>query len=637
MEILNIIPKATTTRDIYYNFLIIGGDPNLLPKPTNKRDEFLYALCWARGGGSLGVSVTKKYIKAILNSDSAQKNYVGVIYDLGETKKVTNAKVTFRFTLRNTGTDKPSSIGTRLFANNDPGRDVIAGYSLEHNDRVTNVEYDKEYTIETEYSATSGVNNLNTCRYLKPFLVLNKTTQTNEATHGIDIHEVTIEVEGEKYDVTETVKDFTPKAASKVEIVEEKTSSSSIQNQSITYVKALLNSDAGAVNYFSTFYDLGETKKITEAKVKFRFTLRNTGNDKPGSIEAKLFANNEADRNNITGYVVNVASLVSSPEYDKEYTVEANYVATDSNSNNLNTCRYIKPFVVLNKATQGKDKTHGIDIHEVTIEIEGEKYDITKTVQDFAPQGASKVEIVEESISKPQTIQTTSAKTTATLPFAGKVLDFIGDSNVFGLDPNNGGNLRKKVAKPYVEQLKELCGFAEVNNYGISSSTLATKSSDPAWNNARNPVCIRYADMKPADVIGFAIGINDFWLGVSLGTFNPDDTNTDTFYGALNVFLKGLITKFPKAAIFGFTMIDYKDKTRGYGANSAGYTLEQLREAIRTGCSYYNIPVLEGPEMGFSTKVEAQRNLLMPDDLHYTQEAHNIIARKSSKFINYKL
>lgn len=637
MEILNIIPKATTTRDIYYNFLIIGGDPNLLPKPTNKRDEFLYALCWARGGGSLGVSVTKKYIKAILNSDSAQKNYAGVIYDLGETKKVTNAKVTFRFTLRNTGTDKPSSIGTRLFANNDPGRDVIAGYSLEHNDRLTNVEYDKEYTIETEYSATSGVNNLNTCRYLKPFLVLNKTTQTNEATHGIDIHEVTIEVEGEKYDVTETVKDFTPKAASKVEIVEEKTSSSSIQNQSITYVKALLNSDAGAVNYFSTFYDLGETKKITEAKVKFRFTLRNTGNDKPGSIGAKLFANNEADRNNITGYVVNFASLVSSPEYDKEYTVEANYVATDSNSNNLNTCRYIKPFVVLNKATQGKDKTHGIDIHEVTIEIEGEKYDITKTVQDFAPQGASKVEIVEESISKPQTIQTTSAKTTATLPFAGKVLDFIGDSNVFGLDPNNGGNLRKKVAKPYVEQLKELCGFAEVNNYGISSSTLATKSSDPAWNNARNPVCIRYADMKPADVIGFAIGINDFWLGVSLGTFNPDDTNTDTFYGALNVFLKGLITKFPKAAIFGFTMIDYKDKTRGYGANSAGYTLEQLREAIRTGCRYYNIPVLEGPEMGFSTKVEAQRNLLMPDDLHYTQEAHNIIARKSGKFINYNL
>lgn len=464
MDIENLnIPIPVTRMDSYDYCEIVGGDIDSLPKPVTRKEKYAYAKLVTGGGVSSGTNTTpKKYIKAILNSDSAQKNYAGVIYDLGETKKVTNAKVTFRFTLRNTGTDKPSSIGTRLFANNDPGRDVIAGYSLEHNDRVTNIEYDKEYTIETEYSATSGVNNLNTCRYLKPF-------------------------------------------------------------------------------------------------------------------------------------------------------------------------------VVLNKATQGKDKTHGIDIHEVTIEIEGEKYDITKTVQDFAPQGASKVEIVEESISKPQTIQTTSAKTTATLPFAGKVLDFIGDSNVFGLDPNNGGNLRKKVAKPYVEQLKELCGFAEVNNYGISSSTLATKSSDPAWNNARNPVCIRYADMKPADVIGFAIGINDFWLGVSLGTFNPDDTNTDTFYGALNVFLKGLITKFPKAAIFGFTMIDYKDKTRGYGANSAGYTLEQLREAIRTGCRYYNIPVLEGPEIGFSTKVEAQRNLLMPDDLHYTQEAHNIIARKSGKFINYNL
>ena len=622
MDNLNIIPKATTPREQYWRFLITGGDASLLPKPTNKRDEFLYALCLFRGN-EVGTQSNKAYIKAVLNSDSNGQNFFSTFYDLGETKRITEAKVIFRFTLRNTGNDKPASIGAKLFANNIEDRNNITEYTLDVAALITIPEYDKEYTVVANYITTATDKNLSNYRYLKPFLALNKATQGKDKTHGIDIHEVTLVIGDEKIDLTKTVKDFGPQASSKVEIIENKSEPKSdieVITVEETYIKALLNSGSAGQNYFSTFYDLGADKKISEAKVKFRFTLRDTGNDKPSSIGAKLFANNVEDRNNISEYCANFTTLQATPEYDKEYTFECSYTAVDSAQTNkqLNTYRYLKPFIVLNKTNKVQTSTHGIDIHEVTLTIGDETFDLLNTVQDFAPvqDGASKVETVKES------------KQVLNLPYRGEDSAHLGDSQTYGYDPDNGG---KQLSKTWPEQLKELCGFANARNYGISSSTVATKSSDPGWNNMRNPMCLRYTQMdNRAKVVTTMFGTNDHTQNVPLGEKNVTNKNTDTFYGATNVLFEGLKTKYPDSRIIAIPMMYYK-----IYENDNGNTIDEFRDITIELAKHHGLEIYDiQKDLSFNVKENKNAAENMTDLVHKNQKGTNEFAKLLAEYIN---
>lgn len=395
-----IIPEAITREDHYIKFLSIGGDINLLPYPITRKEKFLYALCLVKAG----ISITRyPYYKAIVNSDSAPYNFIGGYYDLGENKKTTNAKVKFRFTLRNTGNDTPKSIGLALLADNEATQFVGNEYNLQIPNKIQGPKFDEEYTIQGDYLAINADKNLNAYRYIRPYIRIDKTNAIKTSTHGIDIHEIILTIDGNDYDITNTTRVFGPvqDGESKVEFIEGPETGSKEEGKIVReYVKAILNSESNGTNYFSTFYDLGPDRRITEAKVKFRFTLRDTGNDRPSSIGAKLFANNVEDRDNISEYCANYTTLQSSPEYDKEYTFERPYVAVDSTQTNkqLNQYRYLKPFIVLNKTVAGNDKTHGVDIHEVTLTIGNETIDLTKTVKDFAPipSGNSNVQIVKD-------------------------------------------------------------------------------------------------------------------------------------------------------------------------------------------------------------------------------------------------
>ena len=624
MDSLNIIPKATTIREQYWRFLITGGDASLLPKPTNKRDEFLYALCLFRGN-EVGTQSNKAYVKAVLNSDSNGQNYFSTFYDLGEEKSITEAKVIFRFTLRNTGNDKPASIGAKLFANNIEDRNNITEYALDAAALVNTPEYDKEYNVVANYTATLDDKKLSNYRYLKPFIVLNKAVQGKDKAHGLDIHEVTLIIGNEKIDLTKTVQDFVPVQGgkSKIEVIESKTETEKENTIVKEYVKALLNSDSVGQNYFSVMHDLGETERITEAKFECRFTLRNTGNDKPESIGVKLFANNDPNRDVITDYTLDVPSLVTAPEYDKEYKIEANYTAT-SGDKNLNTFRYIKPFVVLNKANKAKTSTNGIDIHEAKITINGKAYGLTKTVKDFAPVegGASKVEVIKET-------NVTSVK-----PYAGKKAGFLGDSITAGLDPDNPS---KMLANPWVSQLKELCGFSEVINYGIPSTTISTNNTVSNWNQLRQPMCERYKQMADdLDVIGLKASINDFWLNQPVGTYGSEDTST--IYGAFNVTLKGLKEKYPNGKIFVMLPLDYRDKNYGLNTNGVGTKLDEYRKAITDMCKLNNVHLFDlQAAVHFTAANDEDMKNFIPDGLHPNQAGHNDMAPEIAEEINTNL
>lgn len=395
------------------------------------------------------------------------------------------------------------------------------------------------------------------------------------------------------------------------------------------YAKALLCSGSNSINYASGILDLVD-KRIESAKVIFKFRLKNNGTEKPLSIGAKLFANNSDNREDISEYCAVYNNLVATPEYDKTYVATCNYIAT-SNSKNLNEYRYLKPFLVLNKTTASVNTTHAVDVYEVSIEIGEKLYNITNTVQDYHPYPTSKVDILTKDkyfVFRDEFERIVSEISKTRLPWYGKVCNCIGDSITYGLDPNSPS---ERLVNPYPSQLRDLCGFVTVNNYGISSSTVATKSSDSNWNAQRNPMVLRYKQMVDADVITFLGGINDFWLNVPLGTLGS--TDTDTFYGALNVLFRGLVTKYPTKPILAMTILDYKNATNGNGN-----TLVQFRQAVKDVCAYYSIPVFDlGIEVGFSTRVESQVTALIPDKLHPNQSGVDIMARKISKCINCSL
>lgn len=160
-----------------------------------------------------------------------------------------------------------------------------------------------------------------------------------------------------------------------------------------------------------------------------------------------------------------------------------------------------------------------------------------------------------------------------------------------------------------------------INNYGISGTTLAHTDDRHLWDydftkldateigynkddpntwSTGNCFCERYTKMSDdADAIVIMGGTND--SNVKIGEWNSEDIST--FYGALNILIKGLTKKFSGKPILFCTMIQ---NTTAYSSNvidplntlqtkTSTETLSlQLRaEAIKAKCKQYGIPCLD--------------------------------------------
>ena len=202
-------------------------------------------------------------------------------------------------------------------------------------------------------------------------------------------------------------------------------------------------------------------------------------------------------------------------------------------------------------------------------------------------------------------------------------IGFLGDSITFGYNPENNG---KQMSNPWVNQVGSSLGFETINNYGVSSSTISTKASDPDWDVKRNPMVNRVAGMDESlDLIGVLGGINDFWLNVPLGKF--EDRTSETFYGALHILYSSLAGKYAGKRLFIITCLDSSVK------NPSGVSLSDWVKAQRDVATYYSIPIFDlNTESGISTKIEAQKNLI-PDGLHPSQQGADIIGGKITAFI----
>lgn len=144
--------------------------------------------------------------------------------------------------------------------------------------------------------------------------------------------------------------------------------------------------------------------------------------------------------------------------------------------------------------------------------------------------------------------------------------------------------------KPYCVTVGEILNLKGVSNYGVSGSTLCSKTS--SYTHGYMPMCERYTEMGAADIVSVMGGTNDFTQGI-IGTIN--DTSTDTIYGALKALAKGLKEKYPNAFIFFMTPLK--------SVWGTAEKQEQICYAIKKVCAKFQIPVLDTAEIADFSKV----------------------------------
>lgn len=195
-------------------------------------------------------------------------------------------------------------------------------------------------------------------------------------------------------------------------------------------------------------------------------------------------------------------------------------------------------------------------------------------------------------------------KTQTDLDFSKYSMNCLGDSITYGYAPKSGG---EQMEQPFPAQLKKYLGLKKVRNYGVSGATLSVNTAD------RVILSQSYKEMdNDAQIITVMGGSNDFERGLPLG--NVNDTQNTTVYGALDVLARGLKIKYPNAFIFFMTTFQVGDYLPA--VNSAGYTLEDVADAVIEVCAKYDIPVLDMYREG---KFELEMNTESSDGSHPSQ------------------
>ena len=139
-------------------------------------------------------------------------------------------------------------------------------------------------------------------------------------------------------------------------------------------------------------------------------------------------------------------------------------------------------------------------------------------------------------------------------------------------------------------------------------------------------------DFKNYDLCTVAYGTNDYCLAdTNLGDVN-DDT-TDTICGTINLSIQHILESNPLCTVIVITPTpnyyfnEYSDKH----ANTAGYTLQDMRQKMVEICKKYQIACVD--QTTVSPFNEQTINTLLGDKLHPTREAY----KKYSSFLCGKI
>lgn len=180
--------------------------------------------------------------------------------------------------------------------------------------------------------------------------------------------------------------------------------------------------------------------------------------------------------------------------------------------------------------------------------------------------------------------------------------------------------------------LKEMAGFSEVRNYGISGTRYAIQqvigSGDYAFVDL-NSFSERFDKMDDdADLILVFGGTNDYGHGdAPIGKFSDRDPHT--FYGACHYLYSGLIKKYLGKKIVILTpthRVGELEKSKDARVKEDNTLLDYVN-AIREVAEYYSLPVCDlFKNSGIQPEIPEVREAFMPDGLHPNDAGHRKIA-----------
>ena len=302
---------------------------------------------------------------------------------------------------------------------------------------------------------------------------------------------------------------------------------------------------------------------------------------------------------NVTYYTNRLWSLPHSYVYDKDM----NFVCEIGNSSDCITVQHIYThqilFTVFNPnayyciltGTNG-----GLDVDGVIIKV-------------FADDGIA-VNF------EPETALAIKSRISSVSPYMfGKKWAVLGDSITAG------DGLTANIITRYSSVVAKQCGIIPYN-YGYSGSRIATEGS-PGDSTYDNAMVIRYANMiADADYITVLGGINDANNQLPLGTLG--NTDISTFYGALEVLITGLLTKYPGKSIGFITYPHYQGSERH----------RTYANAIKEACARYAIPVLDLHSIGgMNTMTTEFSQMFYSDGLHPNELGQAVMAHKICAFL----
>ena len=200
----------------------------------------------------------------------------------------------------------------------------------------------------------------------------------------------------------------------------------------------------------------------------------------------------------------------------------------------------------------------------------------------------------------------------------GKTLVAIGDSLFHGSKDCIGNTWLEMMARR-----NEMTLY----NYGQNGNTVAVQHTEV---QPLAPMCVRYADMKDgADYVVVLGGANDKRLHIPIG--DTDSTSPETFCGALNVLIAGLIEKYPKARILFMT-----NYNRWPSKNNLGFSDIDYVEAMKAVCANHSIPCFDNYHncgLSFQDPAHAQwmdEGIVRGDapNRHFSAEAYEWLSYK---------
>ncbi len=204
----------------------------------------------------------------------------------------------------------------------------------------------------------------------------------------------------------------------------------------------------------------------------------------------------------------------------------------------------------------------------------------------------------------------------------GKIINVLGDSITQGHGTSGPEHF-------YVNVLGKLVGAAEVRNFGIGGTRLARQygADNYPW-----PFYERFRNMPDdADLVLVFGGTNDYGHGdAPFGAWG--DSTPDTFVGACHYLFSELVKKYPTSRIVIMTPLQ-----TSYDQNPSGVTgrpLIDYVDAIMDVAAHYSLPVLDlYRTAGICPRIDAQRELFMPDGLHPNDAGAYRLAERVAAFL----